>query len=77
AALSSGKLGGAALDVFTEEPLPEASPLWEAPNLLLTPHVASLTDDLYSRVTALFSENLLRYLSGRELLNQVRPGQGY
>lgn len=76
AALSSGKLGGAALDVFTREPLPEESPLWEAPNLLLTPHVASLTDDLYSRVTALFSENLLRYLSGRELLNQVRPGQG-
>ncbi len=77
AALESGKLGGAALDVFTEEPLPEDSPLWEAPNLLLTPHVASLTDDLYSRVTALFSENLLRYLSGRELLNQVKPGQGY
>ena len=64
AALREKKIGGAALDVFPKEPLAADSPLWDLPNLLITPHTAALTDKLWERHYALFSENLRRYLLG-------------
>jgi len=77
AALREGKIGGAALDVFPKEPLPEDSPLWDLPNLLITPHTAALTDKLWERHYTLFSENLRRYLSGQPLLAVVDKRKGY
>ena len=68
-ALRAGRLGGAALDVFAEEPLSPDSPLWGMPNVLVSPHSGSTTDRENERITDLFCENLRRYLAGRELLN--------
>src|SRR3989337_2112497 len=71
-ALKSGQLSGAALDVFEEEPLPEESPPWELPNLILSPHstdnVPGLTNELQSE---LFRGNLRRYLDGEPLVNEL------
>ncbi|NLE77386.1 MAG: D-2-hydroxyacid dehydrogenase [Chloroflexi bacterium] len=69
AALQSGHLRGAALDVFAQEPLPPDSPLWEMPNVLVSPHSASTSDRENERITDLFCENLRRYLNGQPLLN--------
>ena len=77
AALREKKIGGAALDVFPKEPLAADSPLWDVPNLLITPHTAALTDKLWERHYALFSENLRRYLNGRPLLAVVDKQKGY
>jgi phosphoglycerate dehydrogenase-like enzyme len=77
AALREKKIGGAALDVFPKEPLPADSPLWDVPNLLITPHTAALTDKLWERHYALFSENLRRYLNGQPLLAVVDKRKGY
>jgi phosphoglycerate dehydrogenase-like enzyme len=77
AALYEKKIGGAALDVFPKEPLPADSPLWDVPNLLITPHTAALTDKLWERHYALFSENLCRYLNGQALLGVVDKRKGY
>ena len=77
AALREKRIGGAALDVFPKEPLAADSPLWDVPNLLITPHTAALTDKLWERHYALFSENLRRYLSGKPLLSAVDKRKGY
>jgi D-2-hydroxyacid dehydrogenase (NADP+) len=77
AALREKKIGGTALDVFSKEPLAADSPLWDVPNLLITPHTAALTDKLWERHYALFSENLRRYLSGQPLLAVVDKRKGY
>lgn len=77
AALREKKIGGAALDVFPKEPLAADSPLWDLPNLLITPHTAALTDKLWVRHYALFSENLRRYLVGQPLLAVVNKRKGY
>ncbi len=77
AALREKKIGGAALDVFPKEPLFADSPLWDVPNLLITPHTAALTDKLWERHYALFSENLRRYLAGQPLLAAVDKRKGY
>ena len=77
AALREKKIGGGALDVFPKEPLPADSPLWDVPNLLITPHTAALTDKLWERHYALFSENLHRYLDGKPLLAIVDKRKGY
>ena len=77
AALSEKRIGGAALDVFPKEPLPADSRLWDVPNLLITPHTAALTDKLWERHFALFSENLRRYLEGQSLLAVVDKQKGY
>jgi len=69
AALQSRHLGGAALDVFAEEPLAQDSPLWEMPNVLISPHSGSTSDRENERLTDLFCENLRRFLSGEPLLN--------
>lgn len=76
-ALREKKIGGAALDVFPKEPLPADSPLWDVPRLLITPHTAALTDKLWERHYALFSENLRRYLNGQPLLGLVDKQKGY
>jgi phosphoglycerate dehydrogenase-like enzyme len=76
-ALRNKSIGGAALDVFEEEPLPPESPLWELENLLITPHLGGMTDKLWERHYALFAENLRRYLSDEPLLGLVDKKGGY
>ena len=76
-ALEKGALGGAALDVTGTEPLPPESPLWKAPNLLITPHTSALSDRLWVRQTALLMELLERWFDGREMFNQVDFAKGY
>ena len=76
-ALSEKKLAGAVLDVFPVEPLPEGSPLWEMPNVLISPHIAGASGDYFERATELFAENLRRYLSDQPLLNLYDPQRGY
>ncbi len=76
-ALRRGHLAGAGLDVFAEEPLPEGSPLWEAPGMIITSHCAGAFDGYMERAVPLFCENLRRYLAGRPLLNVVDVTRGY
>lgn len=76
-ALRQKKIGGAALDVFPKEPLAAESPLWDLPNLLITPHTAALTDKIWERHYTLFAENLRRYMNGMELLGKVDKRKGY
>ena len=71
AALRDGRIAGAALDVFEAEPLPEASPLWELPNVLVTPHVAAATPATHHHAAELFVQNLKRWVSGQPLRNEV------
>jgi phosphoglycerate dehydrogenase-like enzyme len=77
AALQSGHLGGAALDVFETEPLPPASPLWAMPNVLVSPHSGSTSDRENARLTDLFCENIRRYVAGAPLLNVLDVEQLY
>ena len=77
AALNAGEIAGAGLDVFETEPLPPDSKLWELPNVILSPHVAGMTEEYQSRATELFCENLRRYLAGRKLINEVERDRGY
>ena len=76
-ALRNGRLKGAGLDVFAPEPLPEASPLWDMPNVLITPHVSGSNPHYDRRVTDLFCDNLRRYLQGDPLRNLVIRERGY
>jgi D-2-hydroxyacid dehydrogenase (NADP+) len=76
-ALRAGRLAGAGLDVYEEEPLPATSPLWDLDNVILTPHVAGLTPLYYERTAALFADNLDRFLSGQPLENRFDPARGY
>jgi phosphoglycerate dehydrogenase-like enzyme len=75
--LRAGKVRGAAQDVFTKEPLPADSPLWDLENLLITPHTAALTEQLWDRQYALLHENLTRFLAAQPLLAVVDKGKGY
>jgi phosphoglycerate dehydrogenase-like enzyme len=68
-ALRDGRLGGAALDVLSTEPPAADSPLWNMPNVLLSPHSASTVNSENARLTELLCDNLIRYLSGEPLLN--------
>ncbi|MGB5931772.1 MAG: D-2-hydroxyacid dehydrogenase [Anaerolineae bacterium] len=76
-ALKEGWIGGAGLDVFAQEPLPQESELWGLDNLILSPHVSANTPRYQERFTELFCENLRRYLAGEELLNVVGKKRGY
>jgi len=76
-ALRSGRLGGAGLDVTTPEPLPADSPLWDLPNVLISPHYAGSTVHYEARAFALFEENLQRYLAGEPLINVVDKRLAY
>ena len=71
------RLGALRSMCFPKEPLAFDSPLWDVPNLLITPHTAALTDKLWERHYALFSENLQRYLRGQTLLAVVDKRKGY
>jgi phosphoglycerate dehydrogenase-like enzyme len=77
AALRSGPLGGAALDVFAHEPLPAGHPLWSLPNVLLSPHISGMTPHYDARASLVFAENLRRYRAGEPLLNLVDKAAGY
>jgi phosphoglycerate dehydrogenase-like enzyme len=77
AALESGQVGFAALDVFAEEPLPPDSPLWSMPNVLISPHTAALSAQEDSRIAELFTDNASRLLDGRPLLNVIDPVEFY
>ena len=72
-ALRSGHLGGAALDVAAVEPLPEESPLWDLPNVLITAHSASTVARENERLTDLFVANLRRFVAGEPLINELMP----
>ena len=77
AALRSGQLGGAGLDVTDPEPLPAGHPLWAMPNVIITPHVAGNSDRDDERFWLLINENLRRYVAGEALLNVVDIERGY
>ena len=76
-ALLSGRIAGAALDVFTEEPLPQDSPFWDLENVLITPHTAAVTERLWERHYQLICENLRRFLESKPLLNLIDKRRGY
>ena len=70
-ALQSGKLAGAYLDVFAHEPLPTSSPLWDLPNVMVTPHSAGFSDANAAKVAQMFIDNLARWLAGEQLCNRA------
>ncbi len=76
-ALAAGHLGGACLDVFETEPLPESSPLWDLPNVLISPHSASTVAAENELITDLFIDNLRRWLAGQPLRNVFDSSAGY
>jgi phosphoglycerate dehydrogenase-like enzyme len=76
-ALESGRLAGAALDVFEKEPLPPDSPLRRLGNTVLTPHIGGLHPNYLDRATAIFMVNVARYLKGEALLHEVDKHAGY
>lgn len=76
-ALSSGRIAGAGLDVFEEEPLPATSPLWGMSNVIISPHISGNSARYHEKVTDLFIENLQRYLENRPLLNVLKREHGY
>lgn len=76
-ALAERRIAGAALDVFSQEPLPGDSPLYRLENVILSPHVSGFIPSYDEKCTDLFVENLRRYLEGEELLNLVDRRRGY
>jgi phosphoglycerate dehydrogenase-like enzyme len=75
--LRAGKIRGAGLDVYSQEPLPASSPLWHLPNVIASPHVAGFSPNYLERAMTLFAENLRRYIVGEPLLNVVQKNRGY
>jgi phosphoglycerate dehydrogenase-like enzyme len=76
-ALREGHIGGAALDTFRDEPLPQSSPYWSLPNVILTPHTAWSSARVLDRSIDLFCDNLVRFSRGEPLRNVVDPAAGY
>lgn len=76
-ALNTGKIAGAMMDVFEQEPLPADSPLWDMENVIISPHVSGFSSHLQDETFELFVENLNRYLTGLSLYNQVDLKKGY
>jgi len=77
AALEQGRIGGAGLDAFVREPLPDDDPLWRMPNVLVTPHTAAFGTDYWAPAVDLFLENVERFRRGEALLNVVDKASGY
>jgi phosphoglycerate dehydrogenase-like enzyme len=77
AALRSGRIAGAAVDVTEPEPLPPENPLWHAPNIIITPHVSNIADLGNQLRVVVVLENLRRYAAGDHMLSVVEPGRGY
>lgn len=76
-ALQNGTIAGAALDVFEQEPLPDSSPLWTMPNVLITSHYAGASPHYHERALDIFLDNLQRFKDGRPLRNVVDKQHGY
>ena len=77
AALESGHLRGAALDVASREPLPADDPLWDAPNLFISPHCSTSPSRLFQNLHGLFLDNLTAFLAGGPMRNVVDTTRGY
>ena len=79
AALREGRIAGAVLDVFADEPLPAESPFWGLPNVIITPHLAGVagTERFWSAAAELLAGNLERYARGEPLVNVIDPARGY
>jgi phosphoglycerate dehydrogenase-like enzyme len=77
AALEKEYIKGAALDVTDPEPLPKDDPLWDAPNVLITPHCSGASDRYADRAFQLLIENIKRERSGGKLINEVNRESGY
>ncbi|MBP2626715.1 MAG: Glyoxylate reductase [Firmicutes bacterium] len=76
-ALAQGLIKGAGLDVFDHEPLSETSPLWDMPNVIITPHLAALSPNYMDRAIKLFADNLSRFIQHKEMLNIIDKEKGY
>ena len=76
-ALQERRIAGAAIDTFSEEPLPANSPLWKLPNVIITPHIGGISANYLQRAIDLFAVNLKRYLSGETLYNRFDVELGY
>jgi len=76
-ALRDNRIGGAALDAFRDEPLPQSSPYWSLPNVIVTPHTAWSSERVLDRSIDLFCDNLVRFSRGEQLRNVVDPSAGY
>jgi D-2-hydroxyacid dehydrogenase (NADP+) len=76
-ALREHRIRGAGLDVFASEPLPMDSPLWQLPNVLITPHVSAVSPQYWMRELDLILDNIARYLAGQPLRNVVDKAAGY
>lgn len=76
-ALRERWIAGAGLDVFEVEPLPADSPLYDFPQVIITPHVSGITPQFFERIAAIFSQNLRRYVGGEPLANVIDVARGY
>lgn len=76
-ALQARRIGGAALDALTVEPLPRESPLWSLENVMITPHSSNSSPNVRQRTVGLITENLRRYKAGEPLINVVNLEAGY
>lgn len=77
AALRDGKLAGAGMDVFAQEPLQADSPLWDAPNAILTPHTSGASRQTTAMAWGIFAENVGRFVRGEPLNSVVDKRKGY
>jgi phosphoglycerate dehydrogenase-like enzyme len=76
-ALKTGQIAGAGLDVTPQEPLPGDHPLWNMPNVIITPHTAGGSPNRQDRIVNLFCENLRRFLKGEDMLSVIEKKKGY
>ena len=70
-ALQTGEIAGAALDVFEQEPLPKDHPLWDMPNVIITPHVAAASPRIAGRHLETLLENIRHFIQGEEPITLV------
>ena len=76
-ALRDGRIGGAILDTFRDEPLQPSSPFYDLPNVIVTPHTSWSSARVLDRSVELFCDNLRKFATGEPLLNVVDPNRGY
>ncbi|HLW48908.1 MAG TPA: D-2-hydroxyacid dehydrogenase [bacterium] len=76
-ALREGWIAGAGLDVFDAEPLPGDHPLYDFPQVIITPHVSGITPKFFERIASVFADNIRRYITGEPLANVIDIARGY